>query len=102
MSDLIRREDVNDLIKQICDVCGEGEKYNGVMCRCCRFDDFIGVVDNIPSAEPERKKGEWIVHDYAFGRERYECAECKGRCDLEYNFCPSCGADMRGEQDEMC
>jgi len=57
MSDLIRREDVNDLIKQICDACGEGEKYNGVMCRCCRFDDFIGVVDNIPSAEPERK---WI------------------------------------------
>ena len=57
MSDLIRREDVNDLIKQICDVCGEGEKYNGVMCRCCRFDDFIGVVDNIQSAEPEQK---WI------------------------------------------
>lgn len=57
MSDLIDREDVNDLIKQICDACGEGEKYNGIMCRCCRFDDFIGVVDNIPSAEPERK---WI------------------------------------------
>lgn len=54
MSDLIRREDVNDLIKQICDACGEGEKYNGAMCRCCRFDDFIGVVDNIPSAEPEQ------------------------------------------------
>ena len=45
------------------------------------------------------KKGEWIVHDYALGRERYECTECKGRCDLEYNFCPHCGADMRGNNE---
>jgi len=42
----------------------------------------------------ERKKGKWIVHDYTLGRERYECTECKGRCDLEYNFCPHCGAQM--------
>lgn len=42
----------------------------------------------------ERKKGKWIVHDYTLGRERYECTECKGRCDLEYNFCPHCGAEM--------
>lgn len=48
-------------------------------------------------AEPERKKGKWVVHDYAFGRERYECSGCKERCDLEYHFCPNCGADMRGE-----
>lgn len=67
MSDLIRREDVNDLIKQICDACGEGEKYNGAMCRCCRFDDFIGVVDNIPSAEPEHK---WIPVSEALPEER--------------------------------
>lgn len=107
MSDLIRREDVNDLIKQICDACGEGEKYNGVMCRCCRFDDFIGVVDNIPSAEPERKKGEWIKEDLSGyltpgGNSIYHCSEC-GHTEGPWphprltNFCPSCGANMRGE-----
>ena len=57
MSDLIRREDVNDLIKQICDACGEGEKYNDVMCGACNLDSFIRELDNIPSADPERK---WI------------------------------------------
>ena len=51
------------------------------------------------SSTVERKKGKWIVHDYALGRERYECADCKGRCDLGYNFCPNCGADMRGKDD---
>lgn len=97
MSDLIRREDVNDLIKQICDACGEGEKYNGVMCRCCRFDDFIGVVDNIPSADPERKKGNWIVkeEDWRKQLEWDECSECGFATTKQYNFCPNCGADMR-------
>lgn len=96
MSDLIRREDVNDLIKQICDACGEGEKYNGVMCRCCRFDDFIGVVDNIPSAEPERISMVWKP---AKGRPAYE----KGICNCGYVlsvlqrdfvYCPMCGAKL--------
>lgn len=96
MSDLIRREDVNDLIKQICDACGEGEKYNGVMCRCCRFDDFIGVVDNIPSAEPERKSMVWKPEK---GRPAYE----KGICNCGYVlsvlqrdfvYCPNCGAKL--------
>lgn len=104
MSDLIRREDVNDLIKQICDACGEGEKYNGVMCRCCRFDDFIGVVDNIPSAEPERKKGEWKKIGNC-GR-HYRCDQCGNTLDFDgvnagrgdANFCPNCGSKMtRGE-----
>ena len=96
MSDLIRREDVNDLIKQICDVCGEGEKYNGVMCRCCRFDDFIGVVDNIPSAEPEPKKGEWIdIPKY----EHIRCSNCRYVYSGDLyprDFCPHCGTEMKG------
>lgn len=85
MSDLIRREDV---VKAMNEALAVGD-----ISRVIAND----ILNDIPSAEPERKKGQWIVHDYDLGRERYECAECKGRCDLEYNFCPSCGADMRGE-----
>lgn len=28
----------------------------------------------------------------------YECSECRTWGHDEYNFCPNCGADMRGEE----
>ena len=55
MTDLIRREDVAKTIQHICDLCGEQKKYDGIMCGSCYLDSF--VLDDIPSADPERK---WI------------------------------------------
>lgn len=48
---------------------------------------------------PEREKGEWIEHEKV-----YECSNCniiraKGTTG-KYNYCPSCGADMRGDKSE--
>ena len=44
-----------------------------------------------------RNRGEWID-----GRNGYQCSECKyipHRGEREFmNFCPNCGADMRGEE----
>ena len=57
MSDLIRREDVENTIQRLCDLCGEYERHNGVMCGACNLDNFIRVLDDIPSAEPEQR---WI------------------------------------------
>ena len=57
MSDLIRREDVDKAIQNICDLCGEDKKNNGVMCGACNLDSFIREYEDVPSAEPERK---WI------------------------------------------
>ena len=57
----------------------------------------------LPTAEPERIKGHWIENDD--GITACECSVCHEKYDLyeEYvfgrNFCPNCGADMRGEQD---
>jgi len=53
----------------------------------------------LPSAQPERKTGRWIdgsIPTYA------ACSECgyQERYADENNYCPHCGADMRGEQDE--
>ena len=45
----------------------------------------------------DRAKGEWIVHIYKLGMDRYECSACHERNDREKNFCPNCGADMRQE-----
>ena len=55
MSDLIRRQDVDKAIESICDICGELNRNNGVMCGACNLDSFIRVLDDIPSAAPERK-----------------------------------------------
>ena len=78
-------------------------------------------LEQLPSAQPERKKGMWIpVDSYdAFGGDEatwmahgnpvafYYCSECKEQAyagedgePLLTAYCPNCGADMRGEQDE--
>ena len=64
----------------------------------------------LPSAQPERKKGKW---DF-IGWQMFQCSECKhtftqgfleGWGEYTYEslfppFCPNCGANMKGEQDD--
>ena len=63
----------------------------------------------LPSAQPERKKGEWIHKpDIYLDEQTWECSECgepwifiEGTpSENNANFCPNCGADMRGELNE--
>lgn len=46
----------------------------------------------------ERKKGKWI--DYPIADGFFQCTECGVLRESWCNFCPNCGADMRGEEDE--
>lgn len=60
-----------------------------------------------PTVEPERKKGEWVPEfdgKFTGGAYWFSCSKCK-RIVPEvrnggWNFCPNCGADMRGKHDE--
>lgn len=47
-----------------------------------------------PADVIERKRGKWIKIKY-----RSICRDCSFRGFASWNFCPNCGADMRGEQD---
>lgn len=67
----------------------------------------IHMVELLPSTD---RKGEWIYCENDYGIDGYRCDKCGYHVPWdythksiyfieEYNFCPSCGADMRGEQE---
>ena len=61
------------------------------------IDLAISVIADFPSENSERNKGEWIrKQPIAVGEPRFICSECRGQFRNPYNFCPNCGADMRG------
>ena len=63
---------------------------------------------SLTSTEP-RKKGKWVKHSYGLIlKSRWgECSVCGNILDFagvnagrgDANYCPNCGADMRGEQE---
>ena len=53
----------------------------------------FGNSEPLPSAQPERKKGEW-----SDGYRWQRCSLCKQTGKKSWNYCPNCGADMRGER----
>jgi ribosomal protein S27E len=65
--------------------------------------ELFGNTEQLPSAQPKRKTGEWVDQDRgAFYT--VECSECHKEPLLDAygdyvhsNFCPFCGADMRGD-----
>ena len=58
-------------------------------------------IGNLPSAQPEQKKGKWEIYVISmFDGVGCRCSECGFEGVPYWDFCPNCGADMRGEQDE--
>ena len=70
------------------------------------------VIDNMSSIQSERKKGKWKRHNTYHGDDTsgfvdpdWRCSECNKQANINEwlmydltDFCPNCGADMRGEQ----
>ena len=60
----------------------------------------VDMLEKSPSAQPERKTGRWIPHEDEDGEHHGDkCSECGEWYVMPYgktNFCPNCGADMRG------
>lgn len=94
-----------------CYILSTGEKFWGGM---KSTEDFktkynnldVEVIDIIPSAQPERKKGKLLFADYEteLWGESSICGLCGCSWQIDEdgrsNFCPNCGADMRGDSDD--
>ena len=63
--------------------------------------DFFPVSEAInPSVQPERKKGKWEIYVISMlDGEGCRCSECGFEGAPYWDFCPNCGADMRGVQE---
>ena len=64
-------------------------------------DEVKEIVNGLPTYSfPDREKGEWISREgtgecFPFW-ERHKCSKCGKYGEGTFNFCPNCGADMRG------
>ena len=62
------------------------------------------VRDGIKALPSAQRTGRWIYNDEAYPGGNpyghYECDQCGEYVPHKTNYCPNCGADMRGEQDE--
>lgn len=64
-----------------------------------KFQHWVEVQPTIE----ERKTGKWKKvsasrYVTSVRRYAYKCSECGDIYDLYSNFCPNCGADMRGDK----
>lgn len=90
--DLIRRSDAIETAYQLRHKPNDAE-----------WAEWLKAFNAIPSAD--RPKGEWIMHiDDLFPCEStQECSICHAEQFIngnDDNFCPNCGAEMKGADDE--
>ena len=95
MSDLISRQKAINVFEILADkMSDEGRTV---------MEQAISVLRDLPTAEPERKRGIWIYDTERVWHDggiyvQYHCSECKFQIiGSLYNYCPYCGAEMRGE-----
>ena len=71
---------------------------------CSRYDTLERLINEMTADVVEVVHGEWVVCDAPPPTWWYECSICHKAGNVEYNYCPNCGADMRGGNDdsEMC
>ena len=70
----------------------------GTQQEVCKFlANLMDVLEKQMSDSENLNKGEWIEGDCGY----YECSKCHIKRDSlingVFNFCPNCGADMRGK-----
>lgn len=102
-----------DLISHILNPSKPNIKFHNITFDCETIEDASGNVF-VWACKRERKRGEWIhgkelsrayIGDACVGinYEDFHCSACnvviEKPCKPTWNYCPNCGAEMRGEED---
>lgn len=91
--------------QQPCEDCVSRAELNALYAEnrpylATRVSEFGDKLEKLPSVQPVRSKGYWIERTFPYMIHDYKCSECGETIEAiaKSNFCPNCGADMRGEE----
>ena len=75
---------------------GCNEEFSEEPCEpgCCRIRERLEELPRV-TIDDLRPKGRWVER-FGVSEYKYECSVCNMGSDLMTDFCPNCGADMRG------
>ena len=98
MTDLIDRQAAIDAIEEM-QIPIMRSEFSEEQFVFTGMSEALRAIKDLPSAQP--RKGKWIKENPYSGIYRYACSECYAHHRARYDFCPSCGADMReGDSDD--
>lgn len=103
MSDFIKRQNVIDAIANV-----DMQMYEGNAAVGRRLyltpEEILAIIEALPSAEPELKKGRWQRRK---GSDCWECSQCHAVLENDdlgmhnFYFCYHCGANMMNKSGYM-